>query len=131
MLNLCRSFCVRAIFLPLVGLMVLVAGAGAARAADGPQTLSQKVRGWSGRRGCFRGLGREGGKLYLEIPGWMRIFCCWINCRMAWFERRGLDRGQLGRGRVVHFSRVGGKVLLVEPNMRYRCRPRRRKSAWR
>jgi hypothetical protein len=32
----------------------------------------------------------------------------------------GLDRGQLGRGHVVHFSRVGGKVLLVEPNLMYR-----------
>jgi hypothetical protein len=32
----------------------------------------------------------------------------------------GLDRGQLGQGRVVHFSRVGGKVLLIEPNLMYR-----------
>ena len=33
----------------------------------------------------------------------------------------GLDRGQLGGERVVRFERVGPKVLLVEPNLRYRA----------
>lgn len=33
----------------------------------------------------------------------------------------GLDRGQLGDTRVVFFERVGNKVLLVEPNQRYRA----------
>src|SRR3974390_295772 len=32
----------------------------------------------------------------------------------------GLDRGKLDRGRPVHFSRVGPKVFLVEPNLEYR-----------
>ncbi|MBI2834159.1 MAG: zinc-dependent metalloprotease [Acidobacteria bacterium] len=34
----------------------------------------------------------------------------------------GLDRGQLGDTHVVRFERVGPKVLLVEPNYRYRAR---------
>jgi hypothetical protein len=33
----------------------------------------------------------------------------------------GLDRGQLGAERVVKFDRRGPKVLLVEPNLRYRA----------
>lgn len=33
----------------------------------------------------------------------------------------GLDRGQLGRERVVRFERHGSKVLLVEPNLSFRA----------
>ncbi len=33
----------------------------------------------------------------------------------------GLDRGLLGGGRIVKFSKVGKKVLLVEPNYAYRA----------
>jgi len=32
----------------------------------------------------------------------------------------GLDRGQIGRERLVKFTRVGPKLLLVEPNQRFR-----------
>ena len=33
----------------------------------------------------------------------------------------GLDRGQLGGERIVKFERRGPKVLMVEPNYRYRA----------
>ncbi len=33
----------------------------------------------------------------------------------------GLDRGQLGEGKVVKFIRRGNKVLLLQPNYRYRA----------
>ncbi|MFN0086249.1 MAG: zinc-dependent metalloprotease [Blastocatellia bacterium] len=33
----------------------------------------------------------------------------------------GLDRGQLGDERVVYFERVGSKVLMIQPNYRYRA----------
>lgn len=33
----------------------------------------------------------------------------------------GLDRGQLGNSYVVYFERVGPKVLMVQPNYRYRA----------
>jgi hypothetical protein len=32
----------------------------------------------------------------------------------------GLDRGQLGNERIVHFSKAGNKLLLIQPNLRYR-----------
>lgn len=33
----------------------------------------------------------------------------------------GLDRGQLGASQVVYFERVGPKVLMIQPNYRYRA----------
>ena len=33
----------------------------------------------------------------------------------------GLDRGQMGGSRIVRFERVGPKVLMVQPNYRYRA----------
>ena len=33
----------------------------------------------------------------------------------------GLDRGQLGGRRVVYFKKAGNKLLLVEPNQKYRA----------
>jgi hypothetical protein len=33
----------------------------------------------------------------------------------------GLDRGQLGRERIVKFDRRGPKILMIEPNYRYRA----------
>ena len=33
----------------------------------------------------------------------------------------GLDRGQLGGERIVRFDRRGPKVLMIEPNYRYRA----------
>jgi len=33
----------------------------------------------------------------------------------------GLDRGQLGATRIVKFVRVGNKVLMMQPNYRYRA----------
>ncbi len=33
----------------------------------------------------------------------------------------GLDRGQLGDGVVVYFKKAGNKILLIQPNQRYRA----------
>ncbi|WP_115462881.1 zinc-dependent metalloprotease [Winogradskyella aurantiaca] len=33
----------------------------------------------------------------------------------------GLDRGKLGQKRLVRFERAGNKILLVQPNLRYRA----------
>ncbi len=33
----------------------------------------------------------------------------------------GLDRGQLGNERVVYFSKAGNKLLLIQPNLKYRA----------
>ena len=42
----------------------------------------------------------------------------------------GLDRGRLGEGRLVHFSRVGARVLLIQPNwITARRRPTRQSAS--
>jgi len=33
----------------------------------------------------------------------------------------GLDRGQLGNERVVYFEKAGNKLLLIQPNLKYRA----------
>lgn len=33
----------------------------------------------------------------------------------------GLDRGQIGRERIVYFKKAGNKLLLIQPNIKYRA----------
>ena len=65
------------------------------------------------------------GKLYLEIPlaangkGADLLY----THSLPWgtgSNDLGLDRGQTSAGRIVHFERVGPKILLVEPNEMFR-----------
>ena len=65
------------------------------------------------------------GKLYLEIPlgpnGKSQELL--YTHSLPWgtgSNDLGLDRGQTSAGRIVHFERVGPKVLLVEPNEMFR-----------
>jgi hypothetical protein len=63
----------------------------------------------------------KAGRLYLEIPR--------LNTDMLWTvslpygtgsNDLGLDRGQIGSGEIIRFERTGPKVLMVEPNTRFR-----------
>lgn len=64
----------------------------------------------------------EGGKLLLEIPRFDSEFLYQVSLPTGVGSNPlGLDRGQLGDTRVVHFERVGPKVLLVEPSQRFRA----------
>ena len=65
----------------------------------------------------------EGGKLLLEIARFDQDFLYQVSLQTGVGSNPiGLDRGQLGGTHVVHFERVGPKVLLIEPNQRYRAR---------
>jgi hypothetical protein len=64
----------------------------------------------------------EGGRMLLEIPRFNTEFLYQVSLPTGVGSNPlGLDRGQLGDTRVVHFERVGPKVLLVEANQRYRA----------
>ncbi len=64
----------------------------------------------------------EGGRLLLEVSRFNSDFLYQVSLPTGVGSNPiGLDRGQLGDTRVVHFERVGPKVLLVEPNQRYRA----------
>src|SRR5258708_2835385 len=61
------------------------------------------------------------GKLWLEIDKFGVEFL-YVDSMPAGMGSNdlGLDRGQIGGSRIVRFERSGPKVLLVQPNYRYR-----------
>ncbi len=120
-----RSFSVvrfRAALPALLMLSVLPALCEKAPAAEMPQTLTQKVAGMDHLGGLFPlDWDAKTGKLYLEIPEFEKDFLLLDQLPYGLGSNDiGLDRGQLGREHVVHFTRAGNKVLLVEPNLSYR-----------
>lgn len=62
------------------------------------------------------------GKIYLEISEWDKEFLMvsYLSRGMG-SNDVGLDRGKIGDQKVVAFERSGNKVLLVEPNYRFRA----------
>ena len=62
------------------------------------------------------------GKIWLEINQF-DVELLYVNSLTAVMGSNdiGLDRNQLGQDRIVYFHRVGPKVLLIQPNYRYRA----------
>lgn len=62
------------------------------------------------------------GKIWLEISEFDKEFL-YVNSLVAGMGSNdiGLDRGQLGDSRIVYFHRIGPKILLIQPNYRYRA----------
>jgi len=61
-------------------------------------------------------------KVYLEIENFNDAFL-YMNSMSSGVGNNdlGLDRGQLGKRRVVYFKRAGDRVLMIEPNLKYRA----------
>jgi len=86
-------------------------------------SISEKTKGLDKREGYFNFYWDEkAGKVWLEIDKLDTEFL-YVNSLAAGVGSNdiGLDRGQLGNTRIVEFRRVGPKVLLVQPNYRYRA----------
>ncbi len=67
-------------------------------------------------------LSAEDGKIYLEISRFNKEFLYQISLPTGVGSNPiGLDRGQLGRTKIVYFERAGNKILLVQPNYDYRA----------
>ena len=64
----------------------------------------------------------ENGKIWLEIDKWDKEFL-YVNSLATGIGSNdiGLDRGQLGDKRIVKFKRIGSKVLMIQPNYKYRA----------
>ena len=60
-------------------------------------------------------------KIYLKVSNTEEEFL-YVNSLSQGIGNNdiGLDRGQLGNERVVYFSKAGNKLLLIQPNLRYR-----------
>jgi hypothetical protein len=96
--------------------VLLVAGLHAA-------TIEEKTAGMRKMAGYFPLYWDEKkGSLYVEIDKLDTEFL-YVNSLPAGMGSNdiGLDRGQLGGTRIVRFERSGPKVLLIEPNYRYRA----------
>jgi hypothetical protein len=118
---------IAALFVTLV--FAAPAPALAAKATPPPDPFAEKTRTATRRDGLLvTWLDARAGKLYLELPrpSGPRNECG----RFLYLEAIrtglgsnpvGLDRGQAGDARVVAFRRVGARVLLEQPNLRYRA----------
>jgi hypothetical protein len=101
----------------------------APHAAPAPASFAARTKGLTRRDGLLvTWLDRKAGKLLLELPrpsGSRNE--CGSFLLLEGIETGlgsnpvGLDRGQAGETRVVTFRRVGGRVLLEQPNLRYRA----------
>ena len=63
---------------------------------------------------------KDSGKIYLEISNLDKEFL-YINSLSRGIGNNdvGLDRGQLGKSRLVFFTKKGDKIFLIQPNTRY------------
>ncbi len=89
----------------------------------GQKTISDVTKDMTKKEGYFTYYWDEkAGKVWLEIENLDEEFL-YVNSLAAGVGSNdiGLDRGQLGGTRVVEFRRVGPKVMMVQPNYRYRA----------
>jgi hypothetical protein len=112
-------------FLPLC--LLALPSAPPAGGAEKP-ALEEKVAGLERKEGLLTfHVDRKAGAIWLELPagdaqGTLGSYL-YVEGLLTGLGSNpvGLDRGQLGDTRVVTFRRLGGKVLLEQPNLRYRA----------
>ena len=112
-------------------LLALASGLAAlpAAAAPAPGGFAARTQGYERREGLLPTyLNAKTGKLLLVLPpprgarGICGTYLYLEGIRTGLGSNPvGLDRGQLGDTRVVTFRRVGARVLLEQPNLRYRA----------
>jgi len=97
--------------------------AEAAGPPEEPPSIEEKTEGMRAMPGYLDLYWEEAtGKLYLEIDRWGEEFLYQIALATGLGSNPvGLDRGQLGSTHLVRAERVGPRVLLIEPNYRYRA----------
>ena len=126
-----RSF---ALFLICVfALQAQQGGRGAAAPAARPSSIEDRTAGLQKLDGYFPLYWDDrAGNLWLEIPK-TNVDFLYAGGLAAGLGSNdiGLDRGQEGGGRIVHFERVGPRVMLVQNNQSFRsssANPAERKS---
>ena len=67
-------------------------------------------------------LNAQNGKIYIEVSRFNQEFLYQVSLPTGVGSNPlGLDRGQLGDTKVVYFERAGNKILLVQPNQKFRA----------
>ncbi len=92
-------------------------------APDRPSTIAEKTKGAEKMEGFVPLYWQaSSGKLFLEVPRFNQELLYQISLSAGLGSNPvGLDRGQLGSSAIAFFERVGQKVLLIQPNYRYRA----------
>src|SRR5664280_235559 len=83
-----------------------------------PPTIDQRTAGMQKLSGFFTYFwdAREG-KLWLQIDKWNTSFLYYESLPNGVGSNDvGLDRGQPGKTNVVHFERIGPRILLIAEN---------------
>ncbi|MFP5286400.1 MAG: hypothetical protein ACLGI9_11735, partial [Thermoanaerobaculia bacterium] len=97
--------------------------------APAPETVASKTAGMERRAGILTiWLDRRAGKVWLEVPP-AKAGSDEIGSYLYAEALRtglgsnpvGLDRGQIGVFSVVNLRRVGGRLLLEQPNLSFRA----------
>ncbi len=103
--------------------LVAMPAAAPARAQDAPPTIEEATEGMDRMQGFFDLYWDDGeGRLFWEIPQLDTEFLYQISMGSGLGSNPiGIDRGQLRGTHVLTAQRVGPRVLLVEPNYRYRA----------
>ncbi len=104
-------------FLPLLTAMVLLSSVLRAQDYEALIKDARKVPGF------FTFYWNENkGKIYMEVEKTGEEFLYYNTLAEGIGSNDiGLDRGRLGGGHVVRFDRLGNKLVLIEPNYRYRA----------
>jgi hypothetical protein len=108
----------------LLSLALLMSSSAAAVQERAPKSYRDRTKDLQKLDGYFPLYwDAETGRLLMEIARFNQDFLYQTSLQTGVGSNPiGLDRGQLGSTHVVRFERVGPKVLLVEPNQKYRAR---------
>lgn len=88
-----------------------------------PETIDAKIAGMKLFPGYFAFYyDQKSDRIFMLIDK-LNVEFLYINSLTAGVGSNdiGLDRGQLGGERIVKFERIGPKVMMIEPNYRYRA----------
>lgn len=115
-----KRFIVALLIAPLLALAALPAGAQE-KPAD--KTITARIAGLQKLDGYVPLYwDATNGKLFMEISRFNTEFLYQVSLPTGLGSNPvGLDRGQLGKTAIVYFERIGPKVLMIEPNYRYRA----------
>ena len=101
-------------------LMIIILSLRTSVFADVP-TIEQKTNGMDKYEGYFTYYWEEStGKIWLEIDNFDTEFL-YLNSVSSGLSTSGIDRNGLGHTKIVKFSRIGPKILMIQPNYSYRA----------
>jgi hypothetical protein len=94
----------------------------AAETPESAKTIHDRISGMKTTDGLFpTALDTKTGHLFLTVHNFDKDFLFVVSLPYGLGSNDiGLDRGRMGHEQIVHFARVGPRVLLVAPNLQYR-----------